>query len=124
MVINESFIQASDGTRLYLREWGDPSGANAIIVLLHGVGEHCQRYEHVARQACERGFFMLGYDRRGHGRSEGKQGLIGSVDQLVADFSQVIAVARAKTPRCRSSCMGTAWARWGCCITLCARSRR
>lgn len=98
MVINESFIQASDGTRLYLREWGDPSGANAIIVLLHGVGEHCQRYEHVARQACERGFFMLGYDRRGHGRSEGKQGLIGSVDQLVADFSQVIAVARSKNP--------------------------
>ncbi len=98
MVIEESFIKATDGARLYLREWGDPSSATAIIVLLHGVGEHCQRYEHVARMACERGFYMLGYDRRGHGRSDGKQGVIGSVDQLVADFSQVIAHARDKNP--------------------------
>lgn len=98
MEITEKFIQASDGLKLYIRDWSDTQAARAVVVLLHGVGEHCQRYDQVAQRFCERGFQMLGYDRRGHGRSDGKQGVIGSVDQLVADFSQVIALAKAENP--------------------------
>jgi Lysophospholipase len=98
MDIRESYITASDGLRLYIRSWGCAQEARAVVVLLHGVGEHCQRYDHVAERFCERGFRVLGYDRRGHGRSDGRQGVIGSVDQLVADFSQVIALARTENP--------------------------
>jgi len=98
MNIKENFIKASDGLNLYLRAWSGAQAARAVVVLLHGVGEHCQRYDHVAERFCERGIHMLGYDRRGHGRSEGRRGVIGSVDQLVADFSQVIALAKTEYP--------------------------
>ncbi len=94
MVIEESFIKATDGVRLLIpAEWGEPPALKAIIVLLHGRGEHCQRYEHVARMACERISAMLSYDRQGTAARR-QTGVIGSVDQLVADFSQVIAHAR------------------------------
>ncbi|MEL7645571.1 MAG: lysophospholipase [Anaerolineaceae bacterium] len=98
MDIKESTIQTSDGLRLYTRAWSSAQPARAVAVLLHGVGEHCQRYDPVAERFCERGFSMLGYDRRGHGRSEGRQGVIGSVDQLVTDFTQVIALAKTENP--------------------------
>ena len=98
MNIKEGTIKASDGLQLYIRAWNGDQSSRAVVVLLHGVGEHCQRYDHVAERFCARGFRVLGYDRRGHGRSDGKQGVIGSVDQLVADFSQVIALAKTENP--------------------------
>ncbi len=98
MEISETYLKASDGLKLYVRSWSCAGEARAVVVLLHGVGEHCQRYDHVAERFCERGFRVVGYDRRGHGRSDGKQGVIGSVEQLGADFSQIIEHARARNP--------------------------
>ena len=34
---------------LYACEWQPDGPAKAVIVLVHGIGEHIGRYEHVAR---------------------------------------------------------------------------
>ena len=88
----------SDGKNLYAYLWGEPEGAKAIVVLVHGLGEHIQRYKHVAARFNERGIAVLGFDQRGHGQTEGKRGLIPSGKQLMDDITSAIKLARELCP--------------------------
>ncbi len=55
---------SDDGTRLRLVRWGD--GARDVL-LVHGLGEHAGRYEHVARRLVEAGYRVTLLELRGHG---------------------------------------------------------
>ena len=66
---------ATDGTELRTRSWrahgaGPP---RASIVLVHGVGEHSGRYEHVGDALAAAGFNVEAYDQRGFGGSGGRR---------------------------------------------------
>jgi acylglycerol lipase len=50
----------------------------AVVILVHGLGEHVQRYSHWADLFKKEGLGMLGVDLPGHGRSTGKRGNIRS----------------------------------------------
>ena len=47
-----------------------------VIVLVHGLGEHIQRYVSWAESFRKEGFAFTGVDLPGHGRSEGRRGNI------------------------------------------------
>lgn len=83
----------SDGTTLTLREWG-PDGSRGTIVLVHGLGEHIGRYEHVSAWCVARGFRVLGYDQRGHGQSPGDRGRLPAADTLLTDLEEIASLAR------------------------------
>ena len=60
---------SADGTRIAAYRW-DPAGEpRAAVQLTHGMGEHAQRYEHVAQALNEAGFVVYAQDHRGHGAS-------------------------------------------------------
>jgi len=60
---------SADGTRIAAYRW-DPAGPpRAAVQLTHGMGEHAQRYDHVARALNEAGFVVYAQDHRGHGAS-------------------------------------------------------
>ncbi|HMN62130.1 MAG TPA: hypothetical protein PJ988_17300 [Anaerolinea sp.] len=48
MQIQESTWTTPDGVRLYTRQWQPEVTLRATVVLAHGLGEHCARYDHVA----------------------------------------------------------------------------
>jgi len=89
---------ASDGKKLYARFRGNPETAKAVVVLVHGLGEHILRYRHVATKFEERGIAILGFDQRGHGQTEGKRGLIPSGQQMVDDITSALQLARKLCP--------------------------
>ena len=91
-------LQTSDGKNLYAYLWGEPEKAKAIVILVHGLGEHIQRYKHVAAMFNERGIVVLGFDQRGHGQTEGKRGLIPSGKQLMDDITSAIKLAHELCP--------------------------
>lgn len=66
-------LSTVDGLRLHGVEWqkDDPKG---VVALLHGLGEHIERYHHVAEALTKGGFAVVGFDQRGHGISDGKRG--------------------------------------------------
>ena len=66
-------LTAADGTTLHGRQW-IPEDPIAMVCLIHGLGEHCGRFDHVARFLCKSGIAVYGMDLRGHGRSPGKRG--------------------------------------------------
>lgn len=88
-------LRARDGTRLALHRWpGD--GPRGTLLLVHGLGEHCGRYAHVAAWFAERGVACIGYDHRGHGLSEGVRGVIPSDSALREDLGTVVEALRPK----------------------------
>lgn len=70
----ESRFQLPDGTELFLRDWLIDGETAPCVVLLHGLGEHCGRYLHVATQLHALGYSVRTFDQRGHGQSGGARG--------------------------------------------------
>lgn len=96
---SETFsLRTSDALRLFGRAWLPPGAPRAAITLVHGLGEHSGRYEHVAAALNAAGFALLGADLRGHGQSEGKRGYIPSWDALLDDVSLALAEVRRRLP--------------------------
>lgn len=50
----------------------------AVVILVHGLGEHIRRYSHWAELFKKEGIGFLGVDLPGHGRSPGRRGSIRS----------------------------------------------
>ena len=64
-------------------DWPVPTGsAKALVLLVHGLGEHMGRYQHVAFALQQAGYLVIGYDHVGHGLSSGKRGDTDTPDQL------------------------------------------
>jgi alpha-beta hydrolase superfamily lysophospholipase len=57
---------------------------------MHGLGEHCGRYAHVARFFNECGWALRTYDHRGHGRSGGARGDVTDDEVILRDARIVI----------------------------------
>ena len=96
-------VITDDGLPLHLHAWParEQAGARAsrgTAVLVHGLGEHIARYDHVARRLNALGFDVVGYDHRGHGRSPGQRGGAPAELSLCADLGAVVRAARAEFP--------------------------
>lgn len=90
-------LNTQDGLRLYAQAWLSEKPAKALVVIVHGIGEHSGRYEHVAQAFTENGFHTFSYDQRGHGRSDGKIGHTPTYQHLMDDISLAIQYARQAT---------------------------
>jgi alpha-beta hydrolase superfamily lysophospholipase len=66
-------IKAKDGVELFVRDWPLPAGVRrrGAALLVHGLGEHCGRYAHVAAALNAVGIMVRGFDNRGFGQSGG-----------------------------------------------------
>jgi alpha-beta hydrolase superfamily lysophospholipase len=96
--------RSADGTELTGYRW--PAAARAVVgvvALVHGMGEHVRRYDHVADALTSAGFLVYGQDHRGHGASRGAGGEPGHLGTngwraLVNDLGLVIDRAKADHP--------------------------
>jgi alpha-beta hydrolase superfamily lysophospholipase len=86
----EHSLSAADGVPLFVADWLLGTGAGEGIVLMHGLGEHCGRYAHVARFFNDCGYAVRSYDHRGHGRSGGPRGDVPDADTVMQDAKRVI----------------------------------
>lgn len=82
-------LAAADGTLLHVSDYLLPA-ARASIVLMHGLGEHCGRYRHLAQFLNACGLSVRCYDHRGHGRSQGPRGDVINGDPMLQDAQIVI----------------------------------
>ena len=66
--------------RLYFQQWMPPAAPKAAIVLVHGLGEHCHRYQTLAAHLNNNAIALSSMDLPGHGQSKGKRGHINSFE--------------------------------------------
>jgi len=69
MPASELSYKSADGTRITAYRWEPEDPPRAAVQVTHGMGEHAQRYEHVAQALNNAGFVVYAQDHRGHGRS-------------------------------------------------------
>ena len=84
-------MQTPDATELFTRTWPVQDGTprRGSVLLVHGLGEHCGRYAHVAAALTAIGLEVVAYDHRGHGRSGGVRGGLPHPDALLDDLAVV-----------------------------------
>jgi alpha-beta hydrolase superfamily lysophospholipase len=83
-------LVSADGTVLKGKFWKANGFPSATICLVHGVGEHSDRYDSWARKFCEQGIMVYALDYRGHGGAEGARGVVNSLNELHDDINTLV----------------------------------
>ena len=90
-------IVGERGRRLHVERWAPtvvpPGPPKAPVVVVHGFGDHADRYNHVAKALAGAGRSTFAFDLAGHGRSDGRRAVVESVAETVADIDRLIGEA-------------------------------
>ena len=96
--MNENMFPVTDGINLYTKNWLPDNDIKAVIIIIHGLAEHIERYNHVGNSFSLLGYAVEAYDLRGHGKSEGKRTFIGSIYEHVFDLKIYVNYVKEKYP--------------------------
>lgn len=80
--------------------------ASKVICLVHGMGEHKGRYEHVVDFFAKNGYSVALFDQRGHGESGGKRGHTPSLNALLDDVEDFLKYVAELFPNQKQILMG------------------
>ena len=97
IISTEHKLAAADSTPLLVRDWSSaaPEAPKALLLIIHGVGEHCGRYQHFAEVLSPADYAVRGFDHRGHGLSGGLRGHVDGFSTYTADVKAVLDEFRA-----------------------------
>ncbi len=79
-------LKTSDDLTLFAQGWKPSGKVKAVLSLVHGIGEHSDRYHHVADHLNQKGYGLIAFDHRGHGKSEGQRGHFPNYELLMDDI--------------------------------------
>ena len=85
----QGYFKSWDGTKIFYRFYG-VSGARHTLVMLHGYGEHSERYQKFSERMRGLSAQMAIMDLRGMGRSEGVRGDIEAFEDYLRDISAFV----------------------------------
>ena len=91
-----STFTAGDGDNIAVQDWPAPRKGppRATVLIVHGLGEHAARYDHVARRLNAWGFAVRSYDQYGHGDSGGVRGALPTETRLLDDLGDLVGSTR------------------------------
>ena len=84
-------------TDFYGKTW-QASNTKAVVVLVHGMGEHSGRYNHVAKKLTENDFSVVAFDHFAHGKTSGKRGHNPSFEAVLESVTKTIEKAKELFP--------------------------
>ncbi|MFM8571887.1 MAG: lysophospholipase [Pirellula sp.] len=82
-------------TLIKCREWTGDRSPSFVVGIIHGLGEHSQRYTHVAKHFVENNAAVYAIDQRGHGLTGGS---LPHFDTLVQDTGALESFLRLARP--------------------------
>ncbi len=90
-------LTAPDGVVIPYREWWRPS-AKAVILYLHGQGDHSGPFTAMGDILHEMGFNLYAHDHRGFGLSREPRGDIPTYERFLDDVMTMLNHARSRNP--------------------------
>ncbi len=90
--------QSSRGILLKGIKFTAPKKTRAVMSLVHGFGEHCGRYSDMAEALSAAGIATIALDLRGHGKSDGKRGVVRDYTEYFDDLNQLLDTTRREYP--------------------------
>lgn len=99
MIENKYTFQNKTDLEIFYHEWlPDDDNIRAVVLIVHGHGEHSGRYRHVAKSFTQVGLACYGIDHQGHGKSDGDRIFIPDMTLAVDDLSQLFDIVKEKYP--------------------------
>lgn len=109
----------SHNVEIVFWEWPVAS-PKAVVQLVHGIGEHSRRYDHVARKLNSLGYAVYSDDHRGHGQTgkgmveagvTKRKGLLGpgGMDAVLAEVRQLTELIKQEHPSAKLVMLGHSW---------------
>lgn len=83
-----------DGLSLYYQAWRPPGRPRAVLVNLHGLGDHSGLYPNLGNHFPGRGIALYAYDMRGNGRSPGQRAYLRGWYEYTSDLRAFLARVR------------------------------
>ncbi|WBX70913.1 alpha/beta hydrolase [Tenacibaculum retecalamus] len=78
----------------FFGQFWQPETVKAVVVIIHGMGEHSGRYQHVAKKLTDNNFGVIAFDHFGHGKTTGKRGHNPGFDTVLESISKLIIKAK------------------------------
>ncbi|MDY8137354.1 alpha/beta hydrolase [Aquimarina sp. 2201CG5-10] len=88
----KEFDWLQEGKKMYAQSWQSDNPI-AVVCLVHGMGEHSSRYQHVADFLNNQDISLFTFDHIGHGKSEGKRGHTPNYDFLLDSVEKIVSIA-------------------------------
>ncbi len=95
---SQSSMYGYRGVKLFTQNWLPDEPPCAGLVIVHGFGEHSDRYMNVVNALVPRGYAIYSFDLRGHGRSEGRRGHVNRWREYEEDVHVMIQQMHEQTP--------------------------
>lgn len=63
------FLSADGRSRVHVQEWIPEGEVKAVVQICHGMVEYIDRYDEFAKYLNEKGYYVIGHDHLGHGKT-------------------------------------------------------
>jgi acylglycerol lipase len=85
-----TFVSEGVGSVFY--QYWVPEQPRAVVLLVHGAGEHSGRYQRLAEKLCSHNYAVAGLDHVGHGKTDGTRVYV----KRFEDYTQTLRVFHRK----------------------------
>ena len=97
----EGNFEGVRSVNIYYQGWLPEENIKAVLLVVHGLGEHSGRYMNVVNHFVPLGYAVYGLDHIGHGKSDGPRELVNSFDDFtdtLTTFYNMVAGWQADKP--------------------------
>ena len=81
----EGFFESVRAALIYHQCWLPESEPKAVLMIVHGLGEHSGRYLNLVNHFVALGFAVYGMDHPGHGKSDGVRKYVDRFEDFIAN---------------------------------------
>ena len=92
------YLRSESGLPIFYSLWCPDRAARGVVLILHGLGEHSGRYRHLVGALLRAGYMVYAHDHQGFGRSGGARCYVQGFHDYLSDISQVVSMARLRSP--------------------------
>jgi len=82
----DGFFKGVRDSNIYYQAWLPDRNPRAVLLIVHGLAEHCGRYMNVVDHFVPRGYAVYGLDHIGHGKSDGTRVFV----ERYADYTDTL----------------------------------
>lgn len=97
MSYSEISWRTADGEKIFAQDWRPQGSVRGAVALVHGLGEHLGRYQHVADALNQAGYALTAFDLPDHGRSGSSRGSA-SFDSIMVEIDRLLQETRDRYP--------------------------
>ncbi len=95
----EGWFRGAGGLSLFRQSWRPAGAPRAVLINVHGLGDHSSLYPSLVEHFTGRGFAVHAPDLRGNGRSSGQRGYVERWDEYREDLERFVALVHHEEPR-------------------------